>query len=286
MTGAHRFAHEAMNTEFEVIIAQEGIGIAGARHAAHMVFEEIDRLEEELSRFRPTSEIWRLSLLKAGESAFVDLATWDCLSLAKAVHAETNGAFDVTIGPLMKLWRNPDGSPRTPVAEELDATRRGVGDHLFDLDPDGQRVTVHGDDLIFDLGALGKGYALDQAVRVLNDCDVHTALLNAGESTILGIGSPPGLEGWPVDLHLEQPRTLLLRDSALSCSGFAVQGGHIMNPRTGEPLPVSARRSYVLAPAAALSDALSTAFMVMSPEEIGVLCQRYPGVEAVREVEG
>lgn len=281
MIEAHRFAHEAMNTEFEVIIAQAGMGAAEARQAAHAMFEEIDRLEEELSRFRPSSEIWRLGQLKAGESALVDLATWDCLNLAKAVHAETHGAFDVTIGPLMKLWRNPDGSSRTPFPEELAATRQRVGDQLFDLDPDCQRVTVHADGLVFDLGALGKGYALDQAVRVLGDWDVHTALLNAGESTILGMGAPPEMEGWPVDLHGEESRTLLLRDAALSCSGFAVQGNHLMNPRTGEPLPVRPVRSYVLAPTAALSDALSTAFMIMAPEEVAALCERYPGVEAL-----
>ncbi len=282
MIEAHRFAHEAMNTEFEVIIAQDGISEAEARHAAFMMFQEIDRLEEELSRFRPSSELWRLSLLKAGESTSVDLATWDCLSLAKAVHAETNGAFDITIGPLMKLWRNPDGTARTPGDEEIAAIRQKVGDHLYDLDPDGQRVTVHTDGLVLDLGALGKGYALDQAVRVLNDCGVHTALLNAGESTIVGLGSPPGMEGWPVDLHFEETRELPLRDAALSCSGFAVQGNHIMNPRTGRPLPASQHRSYVLAPTAALSDALSTAFMVMEPEEVAALCEKYPGVEAVR----
>lgn len=281
MIEAHRFAHEAMNTEFEVIIAQAGMAFAEARHAALAMFQEIDRLEEELSRFRPTSEIWRLSLLKAGESAAVDLATWDCLSLAKAVHEETNGAFDITVGPLMKLWRNPDGTARTPDSEEVAATRQRVGSSLFELDPERQRVTVHSDGMVFDLGALGKGYALDQAVRVLNDWDVHTALLNAGESTILGIGLPPEMEGWPVNLHLEEPRTLHLRDSALSCSGFAVQGNHLMNPRTGEPMPVLKKRSYVLAPTAALSDALSTAFMMMEPEEIKALCERYPGVEAV-----
>ncbi|MDB6140108.1 MAG: apbE [Verrucomicrobiaceae bacterium] len=281
MIEAHRFAHEAMNTEFEVIIAQEGMAFPDARFAAHAMFTEIDRLEEELSRFRPTSEIWRLSLLRAGESMLVDLATWDCLNLAKAVYVETNGAFDITIGPLMKLWRNQDGSARTPAAAEIAATRLKVGSQLFDLDAASQRVTVHADGLVLDLGALGKGYALDQAVRVLNDWGVHTALLNAGESTILGIGVPPGMEGWPVDLHLEQPRTLLLSDSALSCSGFAVQGNHLMNPRTGEPLPVREKRSYVLAPTAALSDALSTAFMIMGEEEAGALCARYPGVEAL-----
>lgn len=281
MIEAHRFVHEAMNTEFEVVIAQPGMGYAGAHAAAFAVFQEIDRLEEELSRFRPTSEIWRLSLLKAGESTVVDYATWDCLSLAKAVHKETNGAFDITIGPLMKLWRNTDGTPRAPVPEEIEATRRRVGSHLFDLDEDRQRVTVHVDGLSLDLGAVGKGYALDQAVRVLNDWDVQIALLNAGESTILGVGIPPEVEGWPVDLHLEPPQTVTLHDGALSCTGFAVQGNHIMNPRTGEPLPVASRRSYVLAPTAALSDALSTAFMVMEPAEIQALCQRYPGVKAL-----
>ena len=282
MIEAHRFAHEAMNTEFEVIIAQPGMGMEAARAAAHAMFQEIDRLEEELSRFRPTSEIWRLSLLKRGESTIVDFATWDCLNLAKAVYEETNGAFDVTIGPLMKLWRNPDGSARTPVPEEIAAIRTRVGGHLYDLNPDGQRVTVHADGLVLDLGAVGKGYALDQAVRVLGDWDVHTALLNAGESTLLGIGLPPEMEGWPVDLHLEAPRTLLLRDGALSCSGFAVQGNHLMNPRTGLPVPVNQCRSYVLAPTAALSDALSTAFMIMESDEITALCERYPGVEAIR----
>ncbi len=281
MIEAHRFVHEAMNTEFEVIVAQEGMEFAAARAAASAMFHEIDRLEEELSRFRPTSEIWRLSLLKAGESTRVDMATWDCLSLAKAVWEETHGAFDITVGPLMKLWRNPDGTPRTPSSEEITNARRRVGGHLFTLDPDGQRVTVQAEGMVFDLGALGKGYALDQAVQVLNDWEVRTALLNAGESTILGVGVPPEAEGWPVELHLEEPRVVMLNEGALSCSGFAVQGSHLMNPRTGEPVPVKQKRSYVLAPTAALSDALSTAFMIMEPEEIAALCARYPGVEAV-----
>lgn len=281
MTQAHRFTHEAMNTEFEVVIAQPGLDFAAARAAASAMFHEIDRLEEELSRFRPTSEIWRLSLLKAGESTRVDMATWDCLNLAKAVWEETNGAFDITVGPLMKLWRNPDGTPRTPSSEEITNARRRVGGHLFTLDPDGQRVTVEAEGMVFDLGALGKGYALDQAVQVLNDWDVRTALLNAGESTILGVGVPAEAEGWPVDLHLEEPRTVMLNEGAVSCSGFAVQGSHIMNPRSGEPVPVRQKRSYVLAPTAALSDALSTAFMIMEPEEIVALCARYPGVEAL-----
>lgn len=277
MTEEHTFRHEAMNTEFEVVIAQPDVDFALARYAAAQVFAEVDRLEEELSRFKPTSDIWRLSLLKASQSTLVDFAAWDCLSLAKAVHAETNGAFDITLGPLMRLWRNPDGSQRVPLPGELESARQRMGMALFDLDADHLRITVHADEMLFDLGAVGKGYALDQAVRILEQEGIESAFLSAGESTLVGTGR----QGWPVNLHLEEPRSLLLRGDALSCSGFEVQGSHLMNPRTMEPVPVEARRSYVLAPTAALSDALSTAFMIMSPTEIEEFLREHPQVQRV-----
>ncbi len=276
------FAHAGMATEFEVVIAQPGMDEAAARSAAHAIFAEIERLEEELSRFRPTSEVWRISSLRSGQSAIVDLATWDCLALAQAVFKETAGAFDITIGPLMQLWKNQDGTPRTPALEEIDSVRPRIGSHLYTLDEAELRVTVHADKLVFDLGGIGKGYALDQAVRVLEEHNIQHALISAGESTILALGHAPGYQGWPITLHLAEPRDYLLCDRALSCSGFAVKGSHIINPRTYTPLPVSDQRSYVLAPTAALSDALSTAFMVMPPDEVTALLTRFPEVEALR----
>ena len=124
MTEHFRFRHEAMATLFEVTIAQPDIDKNYAGSAADAVFAEIDRLEGELSRYQATSDIWRISQLRAGESATVGLAAWDCLSLSKAVHAETGGAFDITIGPLMNLWRNEDGSPRQPDEEEIQDQHR------------------------------------------------------------------------------------------------------------------------------------------------------------------
>jgi thiamine biosynthesis lipoprotein len=280
MSPIHRFCHEAMATEFEVVIADPAVTAAKARQAAAAVFAEVDRLELELSRFKPSSEVWRISLLKAGQSTALDFASWDCLSLAKAVHAETGGAFDVTLGPLMKMWRNSDGTPRIPFEGEVEAVQHRLGMDKFTLDPDGLRITVHASDIIFDLGAVGKGYALDQALRVLEEEEITCALINAGESTIVGIGAPPEESGWPVELHLEEPQMIHLTGDALSCSGFAVQGNHIMDPRTLRPIEVKARRSYVQAPTAAMSDALSTAFMVMSTEEVAAFCQRHPQITA------
>lgn len=281
MTEHHRFRHEAMATVFEVTIAQDDVDATYASSAAQAVFAEVDRLEEELSRFKPTSDIARISHLKKGESATVGLAAWDCLSLAKAVNSETQGAFDITIGPLMSLWRNEDGTPRQPSAEELNEAREHIGTGLFELDPEGMRVISHADSIAFDLGAVGKGYALDQCIGVLEDWSISNVLLNAGDSTILGLGAPSGDPGWIVTVGGDSTKILRLRDRALSSSGFAVKGAHIMDPRSFCPVPVREARTHVVAPTAALSDALSTAFMIMDAAEISDLCRKYPGVEVV-----
>lgn len=278
MSGYHHFGHEAMATSFEVLIAQEDVDATYASQAAEAVFAEIDRLEEELSRFRPTSEIARLNRLKAGEKLAVSLAAWDCLNLAKTVHAETAGAFDITIGPLMQLWRTPDGHLLQPEPARIEQARESIGSERFELIEDGCFVRVLADHMVFDLGAVGKGYALDQAVQVLADWSIQRAFLNAGDSTLLALDAPEGEAAWGITLA-EGSRDMQLRHQALSGSGFMVKGAHIMNPRTLAPLPLLGRRRYAVAPTAALSDALSTAFMVMEPEEIETLCSRYPDVQ-------
>jgi thiamine biosynthesis lipoprotein len=115
---------------------------------------------------------------------------------------------------------------------------------------------------------------------VLQDWKISNFVLNAGDSTILAIGAPSGKEAWSITLGGGEKRTALL-NRAVSGSGFAVKGAHIMNPRLFAPVPLKNRRTYALAPTAALSDALSTAFMVMEKDEIGVLCARYEDVEAL-----
>jgi len=278
MSEYHCFAHEAMATSFEVIVSQDDVDATYAAQAAEAVFAEVDRLEEELSRFRSTSDIARLSSLKAGETLAVSLAVWDCLHLAKTVHEETQGAFDITIGPLMQLWRSGEGHLIEPDAERLAQARHSIGSHLFELHEDGCKVTVHADRMLFDLGAVGKGYALDQAVQILQDWSITRAFLNAGDSTLLALQPPSGEDAWGITLA-EASREMQLKEQALSGSGFMVKGAHIMNPRTLTPVALQEKRSYALAPTAALSDALSTAFMIMSPEEITALCERNPGIQ-------
>ena len=276
----HRFTSYAMATTFDVIINHADADATYAAQAAQAVFQEIARLEDELSRFRASSDIYRLGQLKAGESILIGMAAWDCLSLAKAMHQETNGAFDITIGPLMNLFVTSEGEPRQVSKDVLDQARQIIGSQRFDLEEETMRVSVHATGMIFDLGALGKGYALDQAADVLQDWKITNFVLNAGDSTILAIGSPSGKDAWSITLGGVETRTALL-NRAISGSGFAVKGAHIMNPRLFTPVPLRNRRTYALAPTAALSDALSTAFMVMEKDEIDALCARYEGVEAL-----
>ena len=269
-----------MATTFDVIINHDDADETYAAQAAQAVFQEIARLEDELSRFRASSDIYRIGQLKAGESIRVGMAAWDCLSLAKAMHEETSGAFDITIGPLMSLFITSEGEPRQVSKDVLEQARQIIGSQRFDLDEETMGITVHATGMIFDLGAMGKGYALDQAADVLQDWKITNFVLNAGDSTILASGAPSGKEAWSITLGGGEKRVPLF-NRAVSGSGFAVKGAHIMNPRLFTPVPLKNRRTYALAPTAALSDALSTAFMVMEQGEIDALCQRYEGVEAL-----
>ena len=275
-----RFRHYAMATTYEIVVPAGGEEEQIAQSLSTTAFEELDRLEEELSRFRPGSDIWRINETREGDILHVGLACFDCLSLAKELDQATGGAFDVSVGPLMNLWRSADGEVSQVNPEEIQAARQRVGMQLFELDPEGLRVKVLHDRLEIDLGALGKGYALDQLAEMLDQSDLHNALLNAGQSTVFAVGPGPEpgklQDGWPVTVGSQLIR---LQQRALSGSGFAIQGAHIIDPRSGQPIEVQDRRSYALAPTAAVADALSTAFMMMSAEDIQHLCQRYPGIE-------
>lgn len=275
----HRFTHQAMRTEWEFLIVHEDASTAEG--AAHCAFRDVDQLEEELSRFRAYSDISRIGYLRAGEELSVGLAAWDCLSLARDVWEETGGAFDAAIGPLYELWRNrPAAEPPTP--EDLEAARARSGMNRLELIPR-QRVRVHADQMRLDLGAIGKGYALDMAAHLLReDWEISNALLiTGGGSTILAMGGGPEGTGWLINAGPPGSAPVPLADSAVSASGFLFQGVHIINPRTGLPVSTAKVRTWAIAPSAALSDALSTAFLVMSQGEIDAFCRRHPDVRAI-----
>ena len=273
----HSFRHLAMNTEFTIYVSGESESYATGVCAE--AFNDLDQLERELTRFRDSSDISRLNRLAAGEEIDISLATYDCLHLAKELHKETGGAFDITIGPLFHIWRSRDGDPLTPSEETIEATRAAVGMDKLILHEDQLRAGVLTGDLYLDLGGIGKGYALDQMAAHLREWHIPRALLDAGGSTLLALDPPRGQTGWNIGTGTEKEKPIPLANRAFSGSGFDVQGLHIIDPRTARPATLKKQNAWAFAPNAALADALSTAFILMDKKEIRELCKRHEGIE-------
>lgn len=246
----HAFRHEAMATWFELRVVGDDAGYA--RQAAAEAFRRIDAIEGRLSRYRESSEVSALAGLKPGERLRLHPDTLHCLGLSLELQALTGGAFDPALG----------GGPQwEPGQLALDA-------QALDAICVSGRVQL-------DLGAIGKGFALDCAAEVLCEWGVEGALLIAGGSSILACGESP--EPWVIGITSQAD--VLLQRGSVGCSGLAVKGQHILDPRTRQPA-VTPARAWALSQQAAVSDALSTAFMLLPDEEIAAVCAERPEVGA------
>lgn len=274
----YEFAHVAMATRFELHLVHCDRGEAA--QAARAVWEDLDELEQEISRYVPHSDISRINGSEAGRVVLVREAALDIVSFGKAVWEETGGAFDLTIGPLAEVLVWPNGFPREASGEELAAARARCGSEHLAVDEAECTVTPGVGGMLLDPGAIGKGYALDQAAHLLReDWGMGDFLLNAGTSTVLGSGRMPEGEGWSV--RAGSPEPFWLRDEALSGTGFEVKGAHVIDPRTARLVDISRVIRWAVAPSGTLADALSTAFMVMSRKEIARFCAENPSIRAL-----
>ncbi len=256
-----RFRHHAMATAWVVGVVGEDRETAA--WAAREAFAMVDRLEEDLSRFQPVSYVSQIARLPRGGRLRVSQETYECLLLAKAVWSETGGAFDITVR---------DGAEALPSRLEWVSRMEGFG--LYE----GHEIGVRAGGLALDLGGIGKGFAIDEITRLFHEEDIENALIDAGGSTLFGMGNAPdSTEGWPVSLG-ERHGLVALADRAMSASGFEVKGRHVMDPRTGRPVDTERQRAWVMAGSAALADALSTAALVMTEAEIAALSEAHPEI--------
>jgi thiamine biosynthesis lipoprotein len=240
----HIFNHHAMATQFQARIAD--VEKTYAAQAAQAAFALTDELESHLSRFRANSDISRITQLAPGEKMRLSEPVFACLEIAKKMEAATHGAFSVTAAAL----KSQPAQPHWTLLKEQFSIRCDAGK------------------LEFDLGAIGKGFALDRMAEILREWDCPAFLLVAGGSSILAGDAPAGTSGWSCGVADDNsPHRYWLKNCSLSGSGLAVKGPHIFDPRTGQPAHRQ-NRAWALAETAAESDALSTACMVLDGAKI------------------
>lgn len=250
-------SYQAMGTTYTIAAyGDDPQNLAAILDAA---FEEVRRVDELLSNYKPSSELSQVNRLAAEAPQRVSPELFELLALCRSYGKESEGTFDMTVGPLMKVWGFYRGRGKLPTKREIRESLDKVGFENIVLDPDRRTISFRKQGVELDPGGVGKGYAVDRLARKIRGYKVKAALISASTSSIYAIGAPPGEpRGWKVSLR--DPRnagrvveTVYLKDESMSTSGsyekfFRVDGvmySHIMDPRTGMPAQGSLSVSIV-----------------------------------------
>ena len=269
-----------MGTEFTLrAYASEEKNKAVAK-AFTKAFDRVETLNQICSDYLPESEINQFAKAPVGERISLSADLFKILRQAQSISADSNGTFDVTAGPFVRLWRLSKKNRRLPTEDQINAARSRSGSHLLSLDPFDRTATKMSEGMLFDLGGIAKGIAADEALAILRESGFPRALVAASGDIVVG-EPPPGKPTWTVQIeanagagdHLP-PVLVHLSEAAVSTSGdatqyFEINGerySHIVSTRTG--LGISERiAASVIAPSATLSDAYATTVALLGQKE-------------------
>jgi thiamine biosynthesis lipoprotein len=267
--------------------------VAADREQGRAVLDELfalaERLEAVFTTWRPESDLSRLNAAAGAGFQSVDVELARLLRISARYTELTRGSFDVTVGPLVELWREAGRRGTLPTAQEIERARQKVGAHQLRLGHGGRVALAAGSSV--NLGGVAKGYALDRMLLELDRRGIERALLSFGQSSTWAVGRPTDAPGWrllalgPADAPLG---VLTLEDRALSVSGslgqwVEVDGrryGHVLDPRSGQPL-TRRRQALVVTRDASLAEALSKALLVLGEQEGMELIEAQPDCEAL-----
>ena len=287
-----RYSRRAMATTFEIVLP---FGTPDAYAVADAGLDEIDRLEQQMTVYRDDSVVADINRRAAHEPVPVEVRLFDLFVRCGELHRESRGAFDIAVGPLVKLWGFYRRQGRMPTLDERREALAVSGMRHVLLDPAAKTIAFDRVGVELNLGSVGKGHALDRVVRLLHrEAALRSALIHGGHSSVYAVGSEPGTNaGWLVGLRDPDAPDLRLgcfrlRDRGLGISAtthqfFEHEGrkfGHLLDPRTAWPAEGIAI-SAVTAPTAAEADALATAFFVLGVEPARQICARRPELGAV-----
>ena len=265
-------SHASMGTEFTV--AAYGRDPKFLAETVEAAFEEIDRIDAQMSNYKAESELSQVNREAASRPVQVEPSLFALIQKSLQYSKDTGGAFDVTVGPLMKAWGFFRGEGRVPSAEEIHAVLAHVGYQHVNLDPSSRTIHFDVPGIELDLGGIAKGYAVDRAVAILRENGINAALVSSGMSSIYALGTPPNEEGWKIILRdpfdsAVAADIVYLKNFSMSTSGnynkFFKLGGktysHIMDPHTGMPVENMLSTTVFVANATD-SDALSKLYVL------------------------
>jgi thiamine biosynthesis lipoprotein len=264
---------DAMGSTYSIAIY--GADRVAMEAAADAAFDEVKRLDDLLSNYKPDSEWSRINHQAADKPIKISAEMFQLLSACYQYSSESEGAFDISVGPLMKVWGFYKGSGHLPHRAEVQAAMTKVGYRHIHLDPAAQTVWFDRPGVELDPGGIGKGYAVDRMLAILKEKEVRIALIAGSGSSIYGLGAPPDEpRGWRIEIRdpaspKKMAQEVFLKDTSMSTSGsyekfFRAEGrtyAHIMDPRTGYPAQGSVSVS-VIAPRTIDSEAWAKPYFV------------------------
>jgi FAD:protein FMN transferase len=273
-------------------IAAYGDPSAGVPAILEKALDEVDRIDRLMSHYKSQSALSQLNRDAAAGAVVADGELFDLIARSVDYSRETAGAFDVTVGPLMKAWGFFKGDGRVPADAELAEVMQRVGYRHIVLDRPSRTIRFDVAGVEIDLGGIAKGYAVDRIVTLLKQHGIASALVSAGGSTVYGLGHPPDQASWNVKVQdplspAKVAFTVGLKDRALSMAGrsaktFEANGvvySHIMDPRTGRPV-----QGVISVAVTSLTgtdgDALDDALFVMGVERSREYLRIVPGSSA------
>jgi FAD:protein FMN transferase len=282
------FTEPHMGTAFTIVLYTGDE--ATASRASKAAFERIKSLDQTLTDYDPNSELMKLCAQAGGPAVAVSPDLFEVLARSKALYERSEGVFDISIAPVVRLWRRARREKKLPDAELLARARALVGGDAIKLDPTSRTVQLTRSGMKLDVGGIAKGYASEEAIKILKREGVASALV-AGSGDIVVSDPPPGKPGWTIAVAplkaesdgTEGP-TILLKNAAVSTSGDAeqfveidgVRYSHVVDPKTG--LGLTERRSVtVIAPEGITADGLDTAACILGPDKGLALIESTPG---------
>jgi FAD:protein FMN transferase len=276
-----------MGTVFEVVVY--GLPSDHASAAIDKALDEAVRLDHVMSNYKDDSDLSRMNRIAHFQATQIPADLYRVIEESLEYSRLSNGRFDISVGPLVDLWKAAIQGGPMPTAEEEARARDCVGYQKIELTPP-NRIEFHSTCMRLDLGSIGKGYAVDRMAEILRAEGVRSAYINAGGSTMFGIGTPPGQKGWTV--YLRDPSgnlnpEVVLIDNSASTSEQTVASmlggdspGHIVLPASGKPLKTKYAVN-VVARSATESDALSTTLLLVGPENGGLMIKEMKDVAAM-----